>query len=59
MQSSIQNQVLLMFQNSEIDLEETTSVQLEKNLKKNRDTMVNKGKKKQYVINYFVCSNVA
>jgi len=58
-QSSIQNQVLLMFQNSEIDLEETTSVQLEKNLKKNRDTMVNKGKKKQYVINYFVCSNVA
>ena len=48
-----------MFQNSEIDLEETTSVQLEKNLKKNRDTMVNKGKKKQYVINYFVCSNVA
>ena len=47
-----------MFQNSEIDLDETTSLQLEKNLKKNRDTMVNKGEKKKHsVINYFVCPN--
>ena len=54
----MREQVLIMFQNSEIDLDETTSLQLEKNLKKNRDTMVNKGeKKKHYVINYFVCPN--